>query len=1416
MGMLELTGRVKMDNNFEYIFSHFSSVDGKKNIYIYNQIEAKTNNNNNNSIPKFCIMSFNFGSGSINTGNTNGNNWGSSSGFGRRASVSGPTATTTSTSTSTNTFGNTTGGGGGGGLFGNLNTNTTTTAAGSGLFGNSSNNAANSSGTLFGNSTNNASNAASTNLFGNSSSTSGGGTLNLFGNSNTNNNQTNTSGTTNLFGSTAKPAAATTSLFGNNAASTTSNLFGASNSNTNTTGGALGNAGGLFSNNNNNNTTLGSSSGGLFGNSGIANGGGLFGNSQQNNNLQAPSNQLTVNNNNPYSYSQVISNLQANTSNMPESITTSLFSGVGKESSDKKRRFSYLEKLETHKPKSSLLSKLGQTFKFIRNGNTSATFESLKGLFTSSDVLKPKEKRIMLSAAAAAAAASSTPFVTPKAISRPSYKAVDARRVGSMKRLIIKSKPMKYHMIDVNKVFNTKRRKVIDNKVTADRLLTASYPSDDDSDDENNDDNEEVVSDETFARYSYKTGNTFEESETKSTTRVVEKEPRTTKDEDKPTVELHDGYWSTPTIQQLSEMNVEQLSSLDNFIIGRVGCGQIAYDFPVDLSQIYFNAQEKGIPLEKELFGKVIELNPKVVLAYQNYPNKPQIGFGLNVPATITLEGIEPKANLSVADHINFLRQQIGMEFVTYDPITYVWVFKVKHFSIWGLIDEDNDSQKDWIVMKRKQDAQELEASLEYSQIYENEKYKQELKKQKLNEKTKVVPGGWEYVIPSSEEPLNIKRRLVSDEISQQLIKYQQQHNKTEELSAQVSDITIDSDHESTTPKLVTYMDQLANFIPPGVDLNEIIDEKVYEPTISNEVVFDSIQIRPNLPTSEDWLLQLELANQLTSALAPYVTEPKKKLDKLNIERVDDILFSDFNKNVLKVSTPTKKKLSVVDDIDESQDIYIDNISTIFHKLLSKIVIGHRGNEFPKIDKTTGFEFKDIITSHQEREEKDVTILCSALFDNLTINEPNPAISAALVDNTRKKLLGDWLKNYNSATVEKLLAEYKNDPLETTFIYMCSGDMIKAIETAIQTNNSHLSVVITLSDSNDVVVKSIAQNQLTNWKQRQTILSIPSAVVKVYQILAGDFQPILETLPWNLGLALKLFYGNYNDIKKLINEFSLLIPIGNPVGDVLHAYVNGIDLESVTSSSLNIKLKWLFCKVLADFNYDTITKEFGDYLLSIDYWKESTVVFAHLTNDNDTGDAITKLINSKILHIKSLTIDKEQYAIEVLKIPRMVIYKAVAIQKSQNGDFWGECEALIEVSLWEKAHITIVNELGPKTVISNSQNEKSQLQNVLFKFPENGLIISDWNKGAGIYGKYLIVLQNESDLSAIKFLLDNLPLTNIDSFHKTVALDIISKFIGNLIIENDQFNPTDRFKILNLPLGDVNKRFFELRLAESK
>lgn len=1355
-------------------------------------------------------MSFSFGSNNNNTSATT-NNWGASTGFGRRASVGGPLSSSTTAAPNTNQllFGNTASKPGG--LFGNLNNTTAASTAGSGsggLFGNTS---TGNTG-LFGNSataTNNntgATSTGSTGLFGNSNTTNTGST-GLFGSSNT----TTSTGNTGLFGNSQTGAASSstsTGLFGSKPATTTGGLFGNSSNQ-----GSTGLFGGFTSTQQQQQQQP--TSGGLFG--GSSNSGGLFG-AQQN---QAPSLQLTVNNSNPYSYSQVLSNLQASSANMPESVTTSVFPDMMKGSNEKKRRFSYLEKPETHKPKSSLLSKLGQTFRLIRNGNAAASFESLKGLFTSNDELKPQQKRIMLSAAAASSSSSnSSSVITPKTITKPSYRAVDARRIGSMKRLIIKTKPMKYHMINVNKVFNAKRRKVITQSLSADKLLTERFDSQEEESDDELEDEGDVALNKAFSRYSYKAGKTFEDSASATATRIVEKtsanENEVKQDDSSNLDELHDGYWSTPTIKQLSEMNIDQLSSLDNFIIGRVGCGQIAYNYPVDLSQVYLDAQKKGIPLEKELFGSVIKINSKFILAYSEDTNKPAMGFGLNVPATITLEGVKPKPNMTIDDHINYLKKQIGMEFITYDPITCVWVFKVKHFSIWGLIDEEDADLKDLLAMKRKQDVQELEASAEYSRLYENDKIQLELKKQKLNEQNKIVPGGWTYTIEPSDDPLSIKRRLVSDEISKQLIKYRSEQS-TDELSEQISDITIESDKEPTpVPRVAEYIHQMTNVLPPDLDLNEVVSEKVYEPHVTNEVVFDSIQIRPNLPTSDDWLLQLELANQMTSALAPFVTKPKTKNDPLSIQKIDDILFSDFNQKSMNVSTPTKQ-LSPIDDMDESEEIFNDNIPTVFGTLLSQSKVTNRGNSYPMLKDTIGFQFKDLVTPGQEKEENDIVTLASALFDDVQVdNSTDPNVTAALVEKTRKGVFGDWLRNFNCSDVEKLLVENKSDPLETVFIYLCAGDLTKAIQAAIDANCNHLSVVVTLSDANDVVVRSIAKNQLDSWTTRNTINRIPKAIVKIYQLLAGEFEQIIDGLSWNLGLALKLFYGDFKDIKTLITEFKDSLPHESPITDIFTLYIDGVSLSSIKSTCLNTKLKWFVLKILATgFTYDDITKEFGKYLASNDYWKEGVLTFATLTNDEEAKEAIRDLVVSKIQFIKSTSVDKEQYVLSVLKLPRVIIYEAVALQKNKEKDYWGECEAFLEVELWEKAHATIVDQLGPATVLSNSNEDKSHLLKILKQFPSNGLIIPDWNKGAGIFEKYLSVLsKNDKDyFEDLEFLLSYLPFVKTKSFDQKVAANLISKKVGNLTLENIKFDASSKSKVLELPLGTVDKRYFELRLS---
>ncbi|EGW35690.1 uncharacterized protein SPAPADRAFT_53861 [Spathaspora passalidarum NRRL Y-27907] len=1152
-------------------------------------------------------------------------------------------------------------------------------------------------------------------------------------------------------------------------------------------GGLFGNSSTGFGQGAANSTTAAntSTSGGLLSNKRPASGGGLFGSSstggQQNQGnplfQQQPQQQsslLTVQNSNPYSYNQLLTNLQASNDTMPESIITQIFSPAqhqAKDMPERKRRFSYLEKPEAHKPKSSLLAKLGQTFRFIR-GVSKTNDNNVKGLFSQSDDLLKKPVLPI-----------QTPAISTKNAVK-SYRQVDARRVGSMKRLVIKSKPVKYHLIDVNKVFNAKRRKVENNVVTADKLLTEKYLSDSDDDDEVVDTRKSLDS-----RYAYKvnkdraTGaNIIEDTFTPQEETQEEKDKATT---------MHDGYWCSPTIFELSQMSLEELSSVDNFIIGRIGYGQITYSRPVDLSTIMLDAKDHGHSLDKELFDNVIQITKRHILAYKNYPAKPPIGQGLNVPAMITLEGMVPTKGRSLAEHIAFLKNQVGQEFITYDPITHTWVFKVNHFSVWGLVEEEDGPEL--MEMKRKQDEQEHQSYLEYSKVYGDESIKKEVTKKALYDQVKVFPGSWEYEYTSTPDPLNLKRELVSNEILEQLNKL-----KSEEYE------------EERNPYEV-------QMLPSDVDIAEIVDEKVYEPEIDDDAVFDSIQTRPNLPTSDDWLIQLELANDLNSALAPYnsIVKPSQKL---TLEKVDGLLFSDFNNSIIE-----KQKLETISDEievddEEQDDIYANNISEVVSRVLSQSEIVSRESTYPKVIFTRDLTMKSFITTDMTDSEREVITLASALFDNDEVDreinqlpsKSNTTLIEAITERTRRNLFGEWLKNYNKSAINNLLSTHKSDPLESVFIYLCSGDLMKAIEAAIDTNNGHLSVILNLADSNDEVVKQIAAQQLKQWLENG--MNVPKALVKIYTILSGEIDSLAAGLPWNIALALHLFYGG-TSLTELVFEFKDRVPEGLPVVDVLKlAFILPLDVASISNTSLNKKLKWYFCKVLAgSASFDDVTKSFGDYLASVKLWKDAIFVYSHLSNDAESQELIRELI---IANISSLKCD-QGYLMDVLKVPKTVIYEAISIEKRAAGDFWGEVEALETVALWEMAHSTIISELGPSTVISNNGDDIDHFERLITPFPRHGLIIPDWNVGAGIYVAYFKFLKqkNNVDASIIDFLLTNIPLVkhSPESFTQKVALNIISKSVGDYIIESEFADKKD--EVVKLYLDTVDLEYFKLRLS---
>ena len=159
----------------------------------------------------------------------------------------------------------------------------------------------------------------------------------------------------------------------------------------------------------------------------------------------------------------------------------------------------------------------------------------------------------------------------------------------------------------------------------------------------------------------------------------------------------HGEYWMVPTAAKLGTIPREKLTSVPSLKVGRRGYGQISFDQPVDLSAL--NSLD-------EVCGGVITFGDRVCTVYPPGWTKPAPGNGLNIPATITLEDCYPtdrenKKPIRDVDHPRYqfhlkrLKNVPDTEFVDYLVQEGIWVFKVKHFTAYGLFEEEMDEDEE-------------------------------------------------------------------------------------------------------------------------------------------------------------------------------------------------------------------------------------------------------------------------------------------------------------------------------------------------------------------------------------------------------------------------------------------------------------------------------------------------------------------------------------------------------------------------------------------------------------------------------------------------------------------------------------------------------------------------------------------------
>ena len=164
------------------------------------------------------------------------------------------------------------------------------------------------------------------------------------------------------------------------------------------------------------------------------------------------------------------------------------------------------------------------------------------------------------------------------------------------------------------------------------------------------------------------------------------------------------GYFTIPSMQDLAALtDAKGDCFVENFAIGRVDYGCITFPGLTNLAN--FNLDE------------IVHIRRKEVHVYPDESRKPPVGLGLNKSAEITLHRIWPTdkhtkmpildanviINMGYDKKIEKATNEMGAQFVDYDPVTGSWTFKVKHFSKYGLQDSDDEDGEVTVQQQQQQ-----------------------------------------------------------------------------------------------------------------------------------------------------------------------------------------------------------------------------------------------------------------------------------------------------------------------------------------------------------------------------------------------------------------------------------------------------------------------------------------------------------------------------------------------------------------------------------------------------------------------------------------------------------------------------------------------------------------------------------------
>lgn len=833
-------------------------------------------------------------------------------------------------------------------------------------------------------------------------------------------------------------------------------------------------------------------------------------------------------------------------------------------------------------------------------------------------------------------------------------------------------------------------------------------------------------------------------------------------------------YFTEPTINAMREMVVDGKVVLNNGLtIGRATYGSVFWPGRIELENVALD--------------EIVIFRHKEVTVYPDESKKPPLGEGLNRPAEVTLERVwhidrntkeeirDPLKliDLGWRDRLEKVTARMGATFKDYRPATGSWVFRVEHFSKYGLPDDEDDADVA-VVPKARRDAASLPANIS---VHDLDTSMEEHQLQSRVQRAKVpqvhlhngADGGEHEMTITAENGGAVSKRQATSDVKVKGLGGRMDMDYEDDLMYDDYEMATwrDTMVPEKKPKIEEEMEYIFEESKRLVELSQLsirpvrrIALECKEPT---NVFTGGVEAHRSVGYKKSSIMNLACTRgsssrvswsqggQFALSLQPGTNEVEIRALQFN-SSVPKELISDMLEHNVRLSRTIRRNASTS--------------ARVRHGEIEGQTSAPRVKPADDVAPQLLDSFLATATQSECSVEQRLWRLCQALF---------PSDKSGNWMWQRARDVGKWLRDEVAALPKKNVRGAS--VASQVWSLLCAGDGDEACRVAREGKRSPLADMISKALSSSPIGQEDWAFTLNMWESAEALGLMEEDLVKIYLVLAGRthgefhrngevvYLNCLEGLDWRQAFGIHLWWVNWGGfLEDAIDTFTEDVRAGRAASPESHVFEELIRLacspshqiEAVLDAAAMLSpnemdphLSWHLWSLLRSLGYNTMSPAaeqrlhtaYSSLLCAFELWHLAIFVLSHISHDQCRSAAIREVLDRMSMTARSQHYER---VLAICDIPNEWISAAKFVKAKAQGNYELACAHALGAGDYASALRLFSEEVAPNAIAMGDLQKLRPLAERMEKAADK---ITGWGAVGQIYADYCMLktMDDEDD-----------------------------------------------------------------------